>query len=309
MRAVAVSEPTPGKPIRLPVRYDEHRFFVRPITTAGQTLNFYTDTGGGLFLYAEEAERLGLPVSEVEADGQRVKMAPLPNFRPDAAVPAPLMTRGNLPVIPRSSGDATAPSMRDWSGMLGQAWFAGRVWTFDYRGRRLLWRAAGDVPRVAKGNQASLGFRTDGSGQRRGNYPRITVTVDGEPLDLLFDTGAMNVLPPDVLKQVGDGAAPERATSFITLSVYERWRKRRPNWRAIEGIRTLTGDALIEVPEVVIGGYPVGPVWFTRQPDRPFHEYMAQFMDRPVEGALGGSALRYLRVTVDYPNAIAYFER
>jgi hypothetical protein len=32
-------------------------------------------------------------------------------------------------------------------------------------------------------------------------------------------------------------------------------------------------------------------------------------MDEAVEGALGGSALHYLRVTVDYPGAVAAFER
>jgi hypothetical protein len=32
-------------------------------------------------------------------------------------------------------------------------------------------------------------------------------------------------------------------------------------------------------------------------------------MDRPIDGALGGSALRYLRVTVGYPRAVATFER
>jgi hypothetical protein len=36
---------------------------------------------------------------------------------------------------------------------------------------------------------------------------------------------------------------------------------------------------------------------------------MARFMDRPVDGALGGSALKYFRVVVDYPNAVAIFER
>jgi len=32
-------------------------------------------------------------------------------------------------------------------------------------------------------------------------------------------------------------------------------------------------------------------------------------MDLPIAGALGGSALRYFRVVVDYPNAVAYFHR
>jgi hypothetical protein len=32
-------------------------------------------------------------------------------------------------------------------------------------------------------------------------------------------------------------------------------------------------------------------------------------MDRPTEGALGGSAFRQLIVTVDWPNATVVFER
>lgn len=32
-------------------------------------------------------------------------------------------------------------------------------------------------------------------------------------------------------------------------------------------------------------------------------------MDQQAEGALGGSALHFFRVTVDYPNAVAAFEK
>jgi hypothetical protein len=45
------------------------------------------------------------------------------------------------------------------------------------------------------------------------------------------------------------------------------------------------------------------------RPDRAFHEWMAQWMDRPLDGALGGSALRYFRVLVNYPEGYAAFER
>ena len=64
---------------------------------------------------------------------------------------------------------------------------------------------------------------------------------------------------------------------------------------------------MIEVPEVVIAGHKVGPVWFTYRPNPNFHEYMSSFTDKQVEGALGGNALRHFRITVDYPNAKAYF--
>jgi len=66
---------------------------------------------------------------------------------------------------------------------------------------------------------------------------------------------------------------------------------------------------MIEVPALTVAGFTVGPVWFTARPDRAFTEYMSQWMDRRVVGALGGSALQYFRVTVDYPNRRATFAR
>jgi hypothetical protein len=50
-------------------------------------------------------------------------------------------------------------------------------------------------------------------------------------------------------------------------------------------------------------------VWFTWRPDREFHEWMAQWMDMPTEGALGGSAFKTLRITVDWIGGRAVFER
>jgi hypothetical protein len=67
---------------------------------------------------------------------------------------------------------------------------------------------------------------------------------------------------------------------------------------------------MIEVPEVRIAGHTVGPVWFTRRPDAAFHDFMARMMDKPSDGAVGGSALRHFqRVTVDWANAVAVFEK
>jgi hypothetical protein len=35
---------------------------------------------------------------------------------------------------------------------------------------------------------------------------------------------------------------------------------------------------------------------------------MSRFMDKRIESAIGGNALRSIRITVDYPNAVAVFE-
>ena len=65
---------------------------------------------------------------------------------------------------------------------------------------------------------------------------------------------------------------------------------------------------MIRVPQVKIAGNVVGPVWFTRRDDHNFHQYMSSMMDRQIDGALGGSALKYLRIIVDYPNEQALVE-
>jgi hypothetical protein len=248
----------------------------------------------------------------VPAEGganKKMRLAELPAFKPGAAIPPPKGTKeGRLLVADVKPGEVPE-FMKQYDGLLGQQWFAGRVWTFDYPGRRLLWRAPGDLPPHDPVHEVKLGFRTDATGQRETNFARLPAKVDGETIDFLFDTGATNVLPEKVLQAIGDGGPAERATSFLTRSQFEKWHKKHPEWRALEGVKTLTGNALIEVPEVVIGGHAVGPVWFTVQSDRAFHEYMASMMDKPTEGALGGSAFYRLVITVDWPNAVAVFER
>lgn len=197
---------------------------------------------------------------------------------------------------------------RDWDGMLGQQWFSGRIWTFDYPKQQLWLRDGKSVPKTDSAHIVRLGFQTDVSGKHSTDFPRITVRIDEENLDLLFDTGAQTFLATparDALKLDGE----QRAASFITKSTSDNWHKNHPQWRYIEKAEEETSADMIEVPQVEVGGYTVGPVWFTVRPDRAFHEYMAQWMDKPVEGALGGSALHYFRVTVDYGNAKAYFEK
>lgn len=49
-----------GQPLALPVKYNEHRFFVQPIAVDETVLNFYSDTGRALFIFADVVERLKL---------------------------------------------------------------------------------------------------------------------------------------------------------------------------------------------------------------------------------------------------------
>jgi hypothetical protein len=291
--------------VELPVRYAADRYFVSPVLESGDTLLLYTDTGGGTsMLWPATAERLGLAGEWLRQGGDSARLVALPAMLPDAAIPLP-----SAPP-PLGSGFLVIPpqGFTEGDGFLGRTWFADRVWLFDYPGRSLA-LVKGGVPASAPEHRVPLGFQTDSAGRRTTHFPRITAVVDGDSLDLLFDTGATVSLTPAALAALGGGGPAQRGTSFITQSVFTGWRAAHPDWRIVDSADMLGNAPMIEVPRVTVAGHEVGPVWFTVRPDRAFHEWMAQWMDRPLDGALGGSALRYFRVLVNYPEAYAAFER
>jgi hypothetical protein len=154
-----------------------------------------------------------------------------------------------------------------------------------------------------------MAFQRNDVGKAVGSYGRIQIEVSGETLDMLFDTGATVDLVPEAVQALGPGQA-QRATSFITESVFARWRAAHPEWRVVAPAdKTANGAPMIEVPAIRVGGYDVGPVWFTWRPDSAFHEFMAQYMDKAAEGALGGSGLKYFRVGADWVHGVVTFAR
>jgi hypothetical protein len=307
LRPAAAAKP----PVPMPVIYDEDRFFVQPITAAdGRRITFYTDSGGGLFIYRDAAERLDLTIMDAADKGKEpFYVASLPTFRPDASIPLPEWRQGRFPVLVRDAKVHEFSSKMREDGMLGQEWFAEHVWTFDYPGKRLLLRDPRDVPNVPEEHRAALGFKKDEKGGRAVDFPRIRAEIDGKVFDLLLDTGATVNLSESAVASLKDGPARVRATSFIVASTFDEWTRRHPDWRVLPGADDLLKESMIEVPSVKVAGFEVGPIWFTRRADKNFHEFMSQFTDRTIEGALGGNALRSFRMTVDYPKAVAYFER
>ena len=278
--------------VELPARYDEDRFYVEPITTNGVKLSLLTDTGGGLFLTENAASRCGIVPTHV----LEKPLVTLPAFRTDAWIPEPTGGERWMSVT-KGEGD----------GMLGQRWFAGGVWTFDFPRRKLILRHAPFIasPQALQ-HSTPLGFRRE-LGVRSSNHPRFTVTIDGQPLDALFDTGATVWLTPQALAIVNEGTASERATSFVRASLFERWRVAHPDWRVIENACAKSHESMIEVPQVQVAGLQAAPVWFTRRADEHL-AWMSSFMDKPISASIGGNFLRHFRVTVNYPAAVAHFE-
>ncbi len=279
--------PPPDPSIVLDASLVADRFFVEARTAGGGKIRFYTDTGGGMFVLQSAAERLKLPPGPEE---NTVKL----ELAPGETLPLPAEPMRTFP-------DAEA-HMLDADGMLGQAWFGGRTWTFDYARGRLLLRQPGDLPPHQPSQRVPLAFKPEH------HFPRMEISVDGQPIDVLFDTGAMVRLTDEAVAALGEPRA--RATSFITRTIFEGWRERHPDWRVIETAdANARGAPMIEGPAVTIAGETVGPVWFTRRNDNNFRVWMAQWMDRPIDGAIGGSGLRYFRISADYPSAVAVFER
>ena len=296
LASTAPTGPTPGHPQPLPVELVENRFILIPQLDGGRVVHLYSDTGGGhTILSPELISALGLPVELRDAGPEAPPLTGWPRWAPNASIPPP---KERVLVMPLTQ---LGPGL---DGFVGQDWFAGRTWTFDYPGKRLLLRAGGDLPSGPR-----IPFHLPKPGPETAAFGRITIEVDGTPLDVLYDTGATTELGPEALAKVGDGRSAQRATSFMKAAVFDRWRKAHPDWPVVEKAEARTGADMIRVPSIVVAGQKVGPVWFTRRPDKAFDEFMSSMMDAPVVGALGGSGLRYFRITVDYARGVAVFER
>ena len=294
----------------LPTVYEAGHFFAVPETRDGQRLKLQVDTGGGggggmYWIGAAVAQRLHLKIIDCIADGQHLPVARLPDYQAGMGLPPP----GNGPC--RSALLVRPQADSSYDGQLGAGYLPGRIWTFDYPAHRLM--LEGDVwqPDPAA-HRTPLGFPHDASGKPNSGFARITIRVDGQPLDMLLDTGASSY-PTPVAARISSNRTVhgEGVTSYITTGTLERWHKAHPNWRVVENaddkVAAKPLKRIIEVPEVEIAGWSVGPVWFTEQPDKSYHEYIAQWMDKPTEGAVGGNVFRHFAMTIDYPHDAAYF--
>lgn len=288
----------------LPTRFVSDRFFVAPVTTQGDTLVLFTDSGGGgPWVIKPVLERLGVtPTFVTVAEGDSVFTGgTFPTFKPTASIPTPLgQPDGSLGAF----GTRAMPEMEGAVGMLGQRWFAGRVWVVDYPGKQL---SVYDAPPAPK----PFGEHTIPMTLRRPpqmSHPRIQVLVDGDTIDMLLDTGATSQLTPTAVRLLGGG--PEiRAASFVAQRLTDRWRAKHPEWKIIARGEVRTGADLIEVPNVNVAGFDVGPVWFAMRTNAPYDNMMKALMDRPIVASLGGNAFRSFRLTMDYPNQRVTFER
>lgn len=304
--------------LTLPSDFQGNRVFIETITESQDTISFLTDTGGGGILVTQDfVRRLGLESSEIKMGDQNLFVVTLPDFHPDYDIP--LMPenpdedsylakkketlQGKILVVPPDA----APDVGA-DGILGQDWFASRVWTMDYGKQEFILHQAIGPEKLSENHTSEIYFQKDQKGKVTHYFPRIQAEIDGEMHDFLLDTGATTLVTEEAMKLKNDSLPAMRGTSFITQSIFEQWRENHPDWEVIEEGDKYTGSHYIKVPEVTIAGHTVGPVWFTTRPDPSFHNFMSSMMDKQIEGALGGSLFQYFKITLSYPDRFANFE-
>ena len=308
--------PLQGAARRLSAIFDAGRVLLAPVSPRGDTTYFILDSGGGF--NAVESARVGalrLPtlLEGTATDTQRI--VAISTFGDSLALPVPyggFPRRGFLAVVDDLGMDDPGMYQRQPRGFLGGGWWADRTWRIDYL-RHELWIFAAPVLPADSGRplppqDVPLHFLTMRDGRRPTNFARFMATVGGDSLSLLLDTGATTLFTDSANAVVNDGGPRGRAGSFVPSEIFERWHTHHPEWRVVKHGEYGKFD-MIEVPSVSVGGLTVGPVWWERRDSAAFHKLMDPLMDRPIQGSLGGSAFQYLSVTIDYPRAMACFER
>lgn len=289
---------------KLPADFTHNRIHLVANASDGARLTAYVDSGGGAdIIHPALQARLKLATAgEVVNDEGKFAVVDYPSWLEKNGIPAPLddeRLHGRLLVMPPQHGS-------DYDLFLGAPWLAGRVWLIDYGRHEMI--LAPDWKPAAEDHAMPLGFKVDEHGTRPFGMPRMTVTIDGKPLDMLLDTGAMIPLTADGASAFHVEPGTTVGGGFIMKALFDEWHAKHPDWRVIEHGEAVgrVENAMIEVPRVTVAGFTVGPVWFARRPDSNFAEWMSSMTDKPIVGAFGGSGLQYFRLVLDYPRSTAW---
>jgi len=312
-------------PLRLAAHFEDgERFYLKLPLGAGGELMAFCDTGGGISMLVPGRERWRdlklrsrsgvlkglLPVDYVHFDDLvTTPDYPRPQSLPSQVLRSPFrrVTEPHL-LIPPLDGEMKfmSESMPDMEAFLGQSFFVGQSWTFDYLKQEVWVGTPLPEALVSDPEVQRLGFKKNRHGAKLYGHPSMTIEIEGEAIAVLFDTGATMVLSNEGRQLLGT----DRRTlggSFIAVSLFEQWRAEHPEWKHYPKA-DLAGD-IIEVPKVKVGGHEVGPVRFATRPDRNWSEGMIHSMDRVVRGAVGGTLLKHFTVTADYNSDLIRFAR
>jgi len=287
----------------IPTSYETGRFVATLRVGETNTLRLLVDTSGpsffGLYeLSGNAIKRFNLPVAPCNISGATIDLV------------KPFSGSEDLPVVTGTPCNSVAiaqtrPDIDGWDGYIGDGYLMHFIWTFDYP-KKQLWREPESWKPSAGMYAAKLGFRKNKRGEKQWGTPRITLLVDGEPIDMKLDTGA----PTFTIKQTGyQQTTPAiSGSSYITKSTIDRLIQDHPDCCVVmlrdHGVR------VIKVTKLEIAGWVIGPVWFAEAPDAVFSNASgggSMDMDKPVYGAAGPNIFDHLSMTLDYRTDTAWF--
>ena len=197
-------------------------------------------------------------------------------------------------------------AMPDMNVFLGQNFFMGKSWTIDYVQQKIWVNTPLTANDKSNPNVLKIGFKKNSHHENIFGHASMYMVVNGDTNDVLFDTGATFVLSDNGKKELNT-TQKTIGGSFIAASIFDKWRKEHPEWKYYP--KADMNSDVIEVPIVKIGNNEVGPVLFSKRPDENWSQGMINTMDKIVKGAIGGSALKYLKVTIDYNAELIKFEK
>lgn len=222
----------------VPTVYEAGHFFATPTLANGQVLRLLVDTGGGgvnYWLQESTAARLGLQ----KVSCPELADAPLvtaPEYQPGKGLPRPKTYCGAISALVPEGGIDTK-----MDGMVGSSYLPDHIWTFDYLRRTLSIEAPNWTP-PDNARALHMNLPATRKGQVRQSFPRITVTIAGESVDMLLDTGATARPTRQGLAIMGTSVVNgEGTTSYATARFINRWHEAHPDWTVLDNADELFG--------------------------------------------------------------------
>lgn len=302
---------------RLPASLIEGRFFLKIPTVKGDSILGFCDTGGGYTaIYASTVSKLQLnsKIQLLVIDKDSTKYILAKDIYQHTSIPYPEIQAYFKKYLDQPFYQAPDDNNEtrffskfvNYEAFLGQFFFINHAWTFDYLNGTMFINTpiSKDATNL---NIQNIGFKKDLMGNKRFGHPSMKLEIDGKVIDFLFDTGATFLLSDSGKTKLGI-ETKVTAGSFIAKSIFNEWRQQHPDWKVIEK-GEFNGADMIQVPIVKVGNLSAGPVWFSKRPDEAWSKGMIGSMDKIVKGAIGGSFLKYFKVTIDYNNELIQFQQ
>ena len=281
----------------LPSHFSGNLVFLTPTVSDGRSLNILLDTGGYDLIAPGTVDSLGLPTAPVSLGSRPRATVAFPKFLPGASIPVPA-TRW---LIARPEAFASTFAL-NVDATLGASWFASGALSIDYRRQQVALESI-------SASQQTVSIEVKSAPPPVEQLPGETlvlvpVSVGGESLSMLLDTGATARIRPEFRTRMPDASAV-RQVSFASRSLVERWHREHPDWPFVpNGAELPSGSGfrnadMIRVDVLSVGMRRAPPTWFLARSDDETFADLTKAFGRPVAGDLGGDAFREWKITID----------